>query len=52
MLKVIKREVARFRIQIYDMEKKTSRTISATDHDKYSVDDLKDHIIDCLEKIK
>lgn len=52
MLKVIKREEARFRIQIYDLREKTSRTISATDHSKYNVEDIKKLIIECLEKFK
>jgi len=52
MLKVLKREEARFRIQIYDLKEKKSRTISLSDHDKYSVEDIKAFIIQCLEKFK
>lgn len=51
MLKVIGQERARFRVQIYDLKEKKSRTISVTDHHTFSVDDLKKYIIICIGKM-
>lgn len=52
MLNIVKRSQTRFRIQIYDLKNKTSRTISLSNGGKVSVDDLKDKIQKCLEKRK
>jgi len=49
MLKVIKREPTRFRIQIYDLKEKRSRNISLTNHEDLSIEDLKQRIIESLE---
>lgn len=46
---VIKKSRARFRVNVIDLEKHQSRTISISDHDKMTVDDLKLIILRCFE---
>ena len=50
MVMIIKREKAHFRIQIYDMVNKKTKTISLTNHSKLTLEKLKEKIICCLEK--
>jgi len=50
MLKVIKHNQTRFRIQIYDLKEKRTKTISVENHEHYKVEDIKNLIIDCLER--
>lgn len=50
MVMIIKREKAHFRIQIYDMINKKTKTISLTNHSKLTLEKLKEKIISCLEK--
>ena len=50
MLKVVKRGDTKFRIQIYDLQKQKSRTISVLNHAELDVDALKQIIIDCIER--
>lgn len=50
MVIIIKREKAHFRIQIYDMLAKKTKTISIINHEKMTLEKLKTKIIDCLEK--
>lgn len=52
MVMIIKREKAHFRIQIYDMVAKKTKTISIVNHTKLTLDDLKEKIVKCLEKEK
>lgn len=52
MVKVIKKEVARFRISIYDLKNKTARTISLSNNNNINLDQLKEMIVGCLEKFK
>ena len=51
MVMVIKREPAHFRIQIYDMIAKKTKTISIGDHKEISLEKLKSMIVNCLEKV-
>ena len=52
MVKVLGREKAHFRIQIYDLIKGKSRNISLSNHSGLSADDLKDLVINCLENLE
>lgn len=49
MVKVLGREKAHFRIQIYDLVRGKSRNISLSNHSGLSADDLKEIIINTLE---
>jgi hypothetical protein len=49
MVKVLGREKAHFRIQIYDLVRGKSRNISLSNHSGLSADDLKEIIINALE---
>jgi len=49
MVKVLGREKAHFRIQIYDLVRGKSRNISLSNHSGLSADDLKEIIIKTLE---
>lgn len=49
MVKVLGREKAHFRIQIYDLVRGKSRNISLSNHTGLSADDLKEIIINTLE---
>lgn len=49
MVKVLGREKAHFRIQIYDLVRGKSRNISLSNHAGLTADDLKEIIINCLE---
>ncbi len=49
VIKVLtKQKKGRFRIQIYDLKDKKSRTITLGDHEKKTVDDIKKEIIQCF----
>lgn len=50
MIKVINKIQTRFRIQIYDLKEKKSKTIRLTDSGNYKVEDLQKMIVDCLNK--
>jgi hypothetical protein len=50
MPKVIVREKAHFRIEIRDLRTGKSKTISLVNHDKMSVEDIKNSIVDCFGK--
>ena len=41
---------ATFRIVIYDLINKKSKTVSLTNHKEMNLDDIKKMIISCLEK--
>lgn len=45
MVKIIEpQEKARWRIQIYDLKEKKTRTISLTDHTDYTLDDITEKV--------
>lgn len=48
MIKVIKKERAKFRIFVHDLETKEARSITLTDGNE-KVDDIKKIIIDCFD---
>lgn len=48
MVKVLGREKAHFRIQIYDLVRGKSRNISLSNHSGLSADDLKEIIINTI----
>lgn len=50
MTKVIVREKAHFRIEIRDLRTGKTKTISLTNHEKKTVEDIKQDIIDCFMK--
>jgi hypothetical protein len=50
MPKVIVREKAHFRIEIRDLRTGKSKTVSLVNHDKKSVDDIKELVVDCFNK--
>ena len=52
MVTIIGREKAHFRIQIYDLVKKKTKTISLTNHKGLKLEELKEMIIACLESKK
>ena len=51
-MKVIEKEVVHFRILLYDLQATETgmkaRTISLSNHDKMTIDDLKKIVVDCL----
>jgi len=49
MVTIIGKEKAHFRIQIYDLVAKRTKTISIANHSKLSLEDIKDMLIECLE---
>lgn len=49
MVTVIKRQKAHFRIDIRDIKTGKVRTLSLTNHEKKTVDQIKEMIIECLE---
>lgn len=52
MVKIKRREQARFRIQIYDFKLHKSKTITLEDNKKLDVEVIKDIIVNCLETTK
>ena len=50
MVTIIGKEKAHFRIQIYDLVKKKTKTISIANHKDITLEKLKEKIIKCLEK--
>lgn len=50
MVTVVHRTKAHFRIQIYDLVEKKTKTISLTNHSELTLEKLKEKIIRCLEK--
>ena len=52
MVTIIGKEKAHFRIQIYDLINKKTKTISLTNHEGMKLEELKDKIVECLEKEK
>lgn len=50
MVTIIGREKAHYRIQIYDLVKKKTKTISIANHKDMTLEKLKEKIIKCLEK--
>jgi len=50
MVTIVGREKAHFRIQMYDLIKKKTKTISIINHSGMTLEELKQKIIDCLEK--
>lgn len=52
MVTVIKREKAKFRVYIHDLETKEARCISLMNDKNKSVDDIKKGIINCLRNLE
>lgn len=50
MVTIIKRQKAHFRIQIYDMVAKRTKTISIGNHSNLTLEGIKEKLIKCLEK--
>ena len=50
MLEVIKYEKARFRIQIYDLREKKTKTISLRNNDGYNLEHVKNMVENCFNK--
>ena len=50
MLKPIEKMVARFRIEVYDLKLKRTRSKSFSENDGATVDAILEMIIHCLEK--
>jgi hypothetical protein len=50
MVTIVGREKAHFRIQIYDLVEKRTKTISIINHSKLTLEDIKEKIIECVEK--
>lgn len=51
MVKVIKQEKAHYRIQIYDLVEKRTKTISLANHEKFNIEDIKEAIIKAMETL-
>mgnify|MGYP001596824677 CR=1 FL=1 len=50
MVTIVSKEKAQFRIQMYDLVKKKTKTISLINDGKMTLEALKEKIIKCLEK--
>jgi len=52
MVTIIGEEKAHFRIQIYDLIDKKTKTISIANHSKLTLEDIKEMLIECLKNYK
>jgi len=49
---ITRKKKANFRIYLYDLENKKSRLISLFNHNKLTINQLKEKIINCIETTK